>query len=444
VEVPDRQIQSLVDSSIRNIWQAREIKGGLPAFQVGPSVYRGLWIVDGAFLLEAATMLGKVDEARAGITYMLNHQNSNGSFEVLDKYYKENGIVLWACIQHARLTSDKAWLESIWPKLEKTVAYIKELRKLSYSDPNWLCQGLIPPGFVDGGVHFLEKGDYSNVYWNLAGLKAMISAATWLGKAGQAEEWQKEYDDFYSVFQTSARRDMRKDAHGISYLPDGMGNVGNLPPQKGQWAFFHGVYPGKIFKQDDPVVTGNMEMFQACEEQGGLIVGNAGLAEGVWGYLASFHAHAWLWLGEGRKAVERLYGFGNHASPLLVWREEQNTTDNPESPAGDMPHNWASAEFIRLVVHLLALDRGDELHLLEGLPREWLKADMVTKLNGVLTPFGPLTLELKVAADGQSASLKVEPLLSKGGCRNIVLHLPSGETRSFDPSNGIQSTLSLR
>ena len=33
-----------------------------------------------------------------------------------------------------------------------------------------------------------------------------------------------------------------------------------------------------------------------------------------------------------------------------------------------MPHNWASAEFIRLTVHLLALDRGDELHLLEGLP----------------------------------------------------------------------------
>ena len=33
-----------------------------------------------------------------------------------------------------------------------------------------------------------------------------------------------------------------------------------------------------------------------------------------------------------------------------------------------MPHNWASAEFIRLVIHLLALDRGDELHLLEGFP----------------------------------------------------------------------------
>ena len=58
VQVPDAGIQALVDSSIRNIWQAREIKKGLPAFQVGPTCYRGLWIVDGAFLLEAAAMLG--------------------------------------------------------------------------------------------------------------------------------------------------------------------------------------------------------------------------------------------------------------------------------------------------------------------------------------------------------------------------------------------------
>ena len=38
VIVPDKNIQALFDSSIRNIWQAREIKNGLPAFQVGADV----------------------------------------------------------------------------------------------------------------------------------------------------------------------------------------------------------------------------------------------------------------------------------------------------------------------------------------------------------------------------------------------------------------------
>jgi hypothetical protein len=37
VRVPDASIQALVDSSIRNIWQSREIKNGMKAFQVGPT-----------------------------------------------------------------------------------------------------------------------------------------------------------------------------------------------------------------------------------------------------------------------------------------------------------------------------------------------------------------------------------------------------------------------
>ncbi len=57
-EVPDAGVQALLDSSIRNIYQAREIKKGLPAFQVGPTCYRGLWVVDGSFLMESIAYLG--------------------------------------------------------------------------------------------------------------------------------------------------------------------------------------------------------------------------------------------------------------------------------------------------------------------------------------------------------------------------------------------------
>jgi hypothetical protein len=58
--VPDPGVQALVDSAIRNIFQAREIKGGLPAFQVGPTCYRGLWVVDGSFILEAVKLKRRV------------------------------------------------------------------------------------------------------------------------------------------------------------------------------------------------------------------------------------------------------------------------------------------------------------------------------------------------------------------------------------------------
>ncbi len=420
--VPDPQIQALIDSAIRNIWQARDIKQGVPVFQVGPTCYRGLWIVDGAFLLEAATLLGAGDEARNGIQYTLKQQKKNGAFEVLSKsYFKENGIILWTCVRHAQLTQDKKWLESVWPQLEKAIIYIQQLRKQSLANDDPLDDGLLPPGDIDGGLGGRNRAEFTNVYWNLVGLKAAIHAARWLGKTDQANRWQAVYDDFLATFRRAAKRDTQHDVHGNSYLPILMGNRDHELPQRAQWAFCHAVYPGQLFPTDDPLVTGNLAMLAATEQEG-MVVGTGWDAKGIWNYFASFYGHACLWNGHGRKAAQCLYAMANHASPLLAWREEQNTRDMGQHFVGDMPHNWASAEFIRLAVHLLALDRGDQLHLLEGLPPEWTRAGMITELKSIATPFGPLTLRLQITKDGHTAELQVAPLKDRS-CRTIVVHL---------------------
>ena len=165
-------------------------------------------------------------------------------------------------------------------------------------------------------------------------------------------------------------------------------------------------------------------------------------ANGIWNYFASFYGHAWLWQGNGRKAAQVLNAFANHAAPTLVWREEQSLQGEPFKKVGDMPHNWARAEFIRLTVHLLALDRGDELHLLEGLPREWLGPGMMTRLDGIATPFGPLHLTLRVDREGKTATLSVKPLAPN--CRAIVAHLPDGTTRRLDPHQGGRITFAAK
>jgi hypothetical protein len=442
----------LVDSSIRNIWQARDIKQGVPVFQVGPTCYRGLWIVDGAFILESATMLGAGQEARNGIAYTLAQQKPTGAFEVLSpQYYKENGIVLWTCVRHALLTQDKAWLESVWPKLEKAAAYIKELRQRSLEDATPLDDGINPPGEIDGGLSGADSGfkrpEFSNVEWNLAGLHAFIQAAHWLGKTEAAAYWQKEYDDLYATFRKAAARDTCKDSKGNSYVPIFMANEGHELPQRAQWTFCHAVYPGQIFAKDDPLVASTLAMLEATEREG-MVYGTGWDATGIWNYFASFYGHAWLWEGNGRKAAQILYAYANHASPTLAWREEQSLRGEKFRKVGDMPHNWASAEFIRLTVHLLEIDRGHELHLFEGLPLEWTKPGMVTRLDGIATPFGKLTMELKIAADGKTARLHVEPL-SDATCQRIVVHLAGwasdkkGALIGLDPKRRNDRTIRL-
>jgi hypothetical protein len=390
--------------------------------------------------------VGRAEEARAGIDYFLSFQRADGGIRVMERYWKESGLTLWAATRQAFLAQDKEWLRQRWPKLKRVVAYIHALRQQeSAADPGSLDAGLHPWGMVDGGIYRMGS-EFSNVYWSLSGLRAAIQAAHWLGDSASAKAWQTEYDDFYATFRRAAQRELRLDAHGNRYLPIVMGPKQADLPQRGQWAFCHAVYPGQLFAKDDPIVTGTLNMLRATECEG-LVLDTGWVHGGLWNYFASFYGHALLWQGDGVKAAQILYDFANHACPVLDWREEQMPVGKGNGMCGDMPHNWASAEFIRLAVHLLALDRGDELHLLEGLPREWTRPGMVTRLNGVCTPFGPLYLELRVADDGKTARLQAR--VPGTACKAIMVHLfdgastEAGGVRTFPADRPIDITIPM-
>lgn len=433
ITVPDKEIQNLIDASVRGIWQAREIKDGNISLQVGPTCYRGLWVVDGAFLSEVSAMLGRGVDARAGIEYTLSFQKESGEFAKLSKtFWKENGLVLWTCVRHAMMTQDKQWLLSKWETLSKTVDFIHELRVRTYLNDIPEDDGLIPPGYIDGGLNGgTDMPDYSNTLWNLVGMKSMIEAARWIDRIEDAERWQSEYDDFFDTFRRAADRDMATDDFGNRYLNVMMRPEHRSLPQRAQWTFCQSIYPGQIFDMDDPIVTGTMDMLETTLQEG-CVMGTGWIVEGIWNYFPSFYGHALLWTGDGDKAASSLYSFANHASTLYSWREEHNPRDlQPSEYVGDMPHNWGSAEFIRLAVHLLEIDRGNELHLLEGIPVEWLGAGMHTELKKVATPFGPLSFTLDVDRRGRTATLVIDAL--KENCEAIVVH--SGDWGSIDGSS---------
>lgn len=418
ITVPDPDVQALLEGALRNIYQAREIKAGSPCFQVGPTCYRGLWIIDGAFILETITQLGRADEVRAGVEQMLGHQRANGGLELIGSHWKETGIALWVIDRHAALTDDEAWLASKWDNVTRAWDYIRELRRRASQDPEALDYGLLPPGMSDGGL--LLGSEYTNLYWVLIGMRSAIDVAKRLGRKETAGQWQDEYDSLWKRFEETAERDRYTDDFGNEMLPIAMERPLKEPEQKAQWAFLHTIYPGRLFGKDDALALGTLANLTAHESEG-LVFATGWDSKGVWNYFGSFYAHAMLELGAGEKAAHSLYALGNHASPTFVWREEQNTLDQPVFFTGDMPHNWASAEFIRTTLHLIAFERDEELHLLEGLPGEWLKPGAEVRLNGVLTQFGSLSLHLGLDGTGTNALLRLA-IPERGNLRKVVVH----------------------
>lgn len=413
--VPDEQLQGLMDSCIRNIYQAREMRNDRLVFQVGPTCYRGTWAVDGPFILEAVTYLGRWKEARSGLENQVDKDDGPSGKE----FSKKSGLRLWMMRRHWELTGDTKWLEKMWPKVEREVNQIIEYRRMTRADANQPNFGLMPPGFGDGGLAGKHR-EYTNVYWTLAGLKTAVDMAKALDKPC-VNSWQVEYEDYRETFDKARQRDKTTDYAGNVFVPVVMKGDEVQLPQRGAWAFMHSIFPGEIYDVNDELMLGTLAMLDANQREG-LIYGTGWIADGIWNYAGSFYAHSHLWLGHGRKSAATMYAFANHACPMLCWREEQNLKGQKENYIGDMPHNWASAEFIRLVRHSMILERGNELHLLEGLPTAWTKADNKTKLTDVPTTFGQVSICVRVANDGKSAEIEVSPPTRRSP-EKIVVHL---------------------
>ena len=447
IQVPDKGIQEMIESCVRNIFQARDMRVGKPSFNVGPTVYRGLWIADGTFILETATMLNYIKDVRSCIDYLASYQLPGGGFNMINTFHKENGLVIYMLIRHAMLTQDKQWLLSHWSVIEGCINRINYLHNKTFKDRQAPYYGLLPPGNIDGGIQ--HGNDYSNTEWCLSGMKWAVKAAKWIGKKDEAMAWQKEFNDFLSYFIKSATNDLRKDDKGNVYLPVLIHNEKNLPPQKGQWAFCQSVYPGQLFDETPElhkIAEGTVEMLHDHRKEG-LVLNTGWMDQGLWTYFSSFYGHALEWLGKGSELPQLLYDYANHSSPTLDWREEQKPQGMGNDEVGDMPHNWASAEFIRMVVHMIELDRGNDLHLFEGLPKQWIKAGDHTRLNGILTPFGRINLALTVNTEGDSAKLDLEFLDSSNLPANIVIHREAwgiAKPKAVKPEQKIEVMLPLK
>ena len=413
ITVPDPAIQALLDSCIRNIYQARDIRDGIAAFQVGPTCYRGTWAADGPFILEGITYLGRQDETRKSLEFQVVKDDGPSGVG----FSKKSGLRLWMVLRHAELTGDMDWLRTMWPRVTENVDLIKSYRKMSWEDDSKKNDGLTPRGFGDGGLGGIHY-EYTNVYWTLAGLNSAIRMAEMLGRNDEKANWQAEYDDYWKVFRKAADRDKQVDQYGNTYVPVVMSGEKQQLPQCGAWAFWQSLYPGRIFEMDDPIMIGNMKMLSATEEQG-LVYGTGWIGDGIWNYAASFYGHGHLWLGHGDKTAAILYAFANHADPLLTWWEEQSLVGAPERYNGDNPHNWASGEFIRMIRHMMILERGRELHLLEGLPATWA-AGGETQLVDIPTSFGDMSMTVE-AVRARSAKITIDPP-RRSAPEKIVIH----------------------
>ncbi len=433
ITVGDPAIQAMIDASLRTLYQARETINGYTQFNSSFSLYRGLWAGDAVYITNLASHLGDSQSARETLDALFSHQLPNGIIDELhpQKIFRATAEVIWGVVREAEISGDWSYAEKMWPKIVLGVSGIRGLRAETLKHPGAAYYGMLPPGFSDGGI--LDIGsEYSSVYCTITGLRAAERLALKLGHTKAAGEFRQLADDFLAAFDQNRQRDQRRDAKGNLYLPVRVGFKGEDPiPQLTQWAFMDAHLNGEGWlPSDHELVQGSLALLGSVEKQG-LPVSMGWLPGGNWAGMGFFYAFQHLILGRPEKVADILYAGANHASPVGTWAEEQTLVGQPLKLAGDQPHNFAAAMMGHLPAAMLAYDRLDTLHLLGSVPAEWLKPGAVNRLDGWRTGAGTVTFALAVAADGNSATLQVQPISRAEKQIRIVLHTASLEHAGF-------------
>ena len=451
LQVADANINAMVIASARNILQAREIHDGLAEFQVGPSVYRSLYFVDGHFFLEAAQYLGWRAEALAGIDAILRRLQADGSMRSIPHHLKETAIGVATIVRQHELIGDMTTGNSRYGEvIDKALSFIEGLLEQAIATEareGSEATGVMPLAYGDGGIGG-RRIEYTTPCWTLTGLNALNGVAHALPEA-EANRVRQLFERLLTRFRRYVAQDTAYTPEGLAYLPMAALSSGQhhwlpdypktppewhrLNPGSGTWALAHAIYPGELFAADDPLVSNFCALLEQLDDRQGIPEGTGWLPyQAVWTYAASFYAHVWLYVGRGDKALDYLYAFANHASPTRVWREEQSLTSSGNGQYfGDMPHNWASVEFIRLVRNCLVFERreGDArlIELLAAVAPSWLDPAMPIHIT-TPTAMGEvaLTVQVEAKAAGQVGIITVAHQAAAGyaACDHYLVHIP--------------------
>ena len=428
ITVPDSNIQYLIYTNLRNLYQVREVVDGAIQFQPGPSVYRGLWLGDVMLSGIPAMMYGDVSGLREFLEGILRYQLPSGQFKVMVPMVSlvETPVVLFTMCWYAAAANNDAWLRQHWRVIRSGIQWLDEMRKRTST-------GLMPAGFVDGGIAF-ETADYGSVYWAMVALERSIEWAMRLGEADDAAHWQGLLDDFHASFTVAARRDMKSDRYGTPYLPVAVADTSTTVPQRGQYAFLLPLRDGRYFLAHlplmDSVVQGTLTMLDSVRVEG-IIAGSGWMGDGIWPWLGSAHGIGHQITGSPDAVVDLLYAVANHASTLGTWVEEQAPRSRGKASSGDASNAEASACFLHLIRNTLLMERLDTLHCLASLPPEWLHPGANIEATNAQTEFGSVTLRVVVSRDGGKATVMLQPGIRQSQQIWLRIHFHSLQQAGF-------------
>lgn len=370
------------------------------ALQPGTRAYARSWIRDGAMMSEGLSRMDHAAVAREYAEWFAPHQFTNGKVPCCVDHrgsdpVAENdshGAFIHLIAQHYRYTRDKAWLETMSPRVEAAARYMDALRLSERTARNLdparrAFYGLMPPSISHEGYSDKPAYSYWDDFWTLAGYDGALEIARGLGHDADVERLATQRAEFHRDLLASLRESLAR--HGIDYIP-GAADRGDYDPtsttialsiaglqaalpERALHATFERYWREFLARRD----RSDWSDYTPYELRNVGAFVRLGWRERVMTLLDFFH-------GDRRPA------------PWNQWAEVVGREARAPRFIGDMPHGWVASDYLSAVLDLLAYERPADRSLVigAGIPERWLAGEGVGVEN-LQTPHGALTYRLR-------------------------------------------------
>lgn len=398
LKVPD---QHLVEAFKANIAYNLITQDGA-ALQPGSRSYDKSWMRDGSIAANALLEVGLPGEARAFVEWFSGFQYASGEVPPIidtkagDPLWEErqNGLIeydsqgefIWIIAQVYRYTGDRAFLEKMFPAVEKSLRFMESLRakRLTAEFENGVFHGILPESTSHEGYD--RKHSYWDDFWALKGWEDARKLAAALDRTDLLPWIDKEYADFKQCVYASI--DLVCKMKDIDFVP-GCAELGDIDPTSTAGAV---VYCNQLAALHGPRLDRSFAVFDQDLRNR--------LKPGATYRFTPYEMRsvpALLRMGQKDKALELLRFQLRHSKPE-AWRhfaEVAYSSDRTSGYIGDMPHTWVGAEYINAVRSLFVYEDGDTLVLGAGIDPAWLKDGQKIGIQEFPTCFGSLSYELE-------------------------------------------------
>ncbi len=372
------------------------------SIQPGSRSYDRSWIRDGSLTSAALLRLAHPEEVRRFIEWYAQHQRPDGYVPCCAGVrggdpvpeHDSHGQFIYLIKEYYDFTRDRAFLERMWPAVQKAVQYIDSLRRqrmtAEYQTPEKRAfYGLVPESISHEGYSAKPMHSYWDDFFVLKGLDDAVDIAAILGKREEEAQTAKSRDEFQRDLYASLDRAMAM--HGIDYIP-GSVELGDFDATSTTTMVNPG---GQTKKLPQKALQRTFDKYWE-----NFLARKNGTKDWVdytpyeWRVVGTF-----VRMNQPERAQQALEWFFTHSRPAAWNHWAEVVFRDPATPKfiGDMPHTWVGSDFIRSVIDMFAYERDEDDALVLGaaIPRKWIDAPGGVGVEMLRTPYGPLTYSMK-------------------------------------------------